>query len=162
MRDFYYTSRAEWRGSAGLTVIVGCVCGARIYLSRLRWSRRSFTVCDDCKAVILYGSLAVLNPEDVEEFMEVVIRAEEEREALRDDVEAELRHFVRVFDTQPEWLWSPATVNLVRAVRPKLELLGGPIERASGGRQSGATPEAACQAEAGGEDDDLLDEEDAA
>jgi hypothetical protein len=42
-------------------------------------------------------------------------------------VERELRRFVRVYDGQPEWLWSPETVKFVRAVRPQLERLSGPI-----------------------------------
>jgi hypothetical protein len=48
-----------------------------------------------------------------------------EREALWGEVERELRRFVRLFDEQPEWLWEPATVQLIRAVRPRLELLDG-------------------------------------
>ena len=47
------------------------------------------------------------------------------REALWAEVERELRRFLRLFDTQPEWLWEAETVKLVRAVRPALELLAG-------------------------------------
>jgi hypothetical protein len=164
VREFYAAARASWRGSAGFTVLVGCVCGRRLYLPRRRWLRRGFAICDWCRAVIVSGSLLVLSPEDVEEFMAGVMRGEEERAALRDDVERELRRFVQVYDTQPEWLWSPATVKLVQAVRPKLELLGGPIGRAEGGRRAGATPEAACQPAAGEDEgeDWLGEEEDAA
>jgi hypothetical protein len=63
----------------------------------------------------------------VEEFVEMVIREGQEREALRGELERELRRFVRVYDGQPEWLWSPATVKFIRTVRPKLEVLGGPV-----------------------------------
>jgi hypothetical protein len=49
------------------------------------------------------------------------------REGLWAEVERELRRFVRVYDGQAEWLWSPATVKFVRAVRPKLERLGGRV-----------------------------------
>jgi hypothetical protein len=56
------------------------------------------------------------------------------REALWDEVEWELRRFVRVFDKQPEWLWEPETVKLVRAVRPLLALL------ADAGRAGRAPP----------------------
>lgn len=38
-------------------------------------------------------------------------------------MERELRRFVRVSDRQPEWLWEAETVKLVRAVRPKLQVL---------------------------------------
>ncbi|HEX8560331.1 MAG TPA: hypothetical protein VF668_19700 [Pyrinomonadaceae bacterium] len=54
--------RAAWLGSAGLTALVRCQCGARLYLSLPHWRRRSFTACDECKAVIRYGSLAVIKP----------------------------------------------------------------------------------------------------
>lgn len=47
------------------------------------------------------------------------------REALWRELERELRRFVRLFDEQPEWLWEAETVKLVRAVRPRLELLDG-------------------------------------
>jgi hypothetical protein len=119
--------RAEWLGAAGFTVLVRCTCGARLYVPRRQWEQRSFTVCDDCKAAILYASLEVVEPSGVEGFVEMIINQGREREALRDELERELRRFVRVFDSQPEWLWSPATVKFVRAVRPKLELLGGPV-----------------------------------
>lgn len=87
--------------------------------------------------------------------MSGVIKQEGEREALRSDLERELRRFVRAFEGQPEWLWSPATVRFVQAVRPKLELLGGPIAEAHEGG-SGVCPEAAYQ---GVEDEDVFDEE---
>lgn len=148
---------AEWLGAAGLTALVRCVCGARLYLSRRQWARRRFTVCDDCRATILYASLEVVDPGDAEGFVQMVIAQEEEREALRGDVERELRRFVRAYDQQPEWLWSPATQRFVRAVRPKLELLGGPIGPADDGRQYGVAQEAAY---AGGDEGGggLLDE----
>jgi hypothetical protein len=140
---------AEWLGSAGNTVLVRCVCGAKLYLSRPQWARRSFTVCDDCKSTILYASLEVVDPTDAEEFIAMVIAQEEERELLREGVERELRRFVRAYDGQPEWLWSPATQKFVRAVRPKLELLGGPIGAQDAGRHYGVSQEAAY---VGGED----------
>lgn len=124
--------RAEWLGSAGLTVLVRCRCGARLYLSRSHWSRRGFSICDDCKAVILYASLVVISPEGVEEFLAMFSTEREEREALTKALERELRRFVRVYDQQPEWLWSPATVRFVQAVRPTLERLGGPVRPAQG------------------------------
>jgi hypothetical protein len=124
--------RAEWLGSAGLTALVRCACGARLYLSRPHWSRRGFTVCDDCKALILYASLEVVDPNVVEEFLAVFSTEREEREALTKALERELRSFIRVFDRQPEWLWSPATVRFVRAVRQKVEKLGGPVLPAHG------------------------------
>jgi hypothetical protein len=133
--------RAEWLGSAGLTVLVRCRCGARLYLSRAHWSRRGFTICDDCKAVILYASLVVVAHEGVEEFLSMFSSQREEREALTAALERELRQFIRVYDGQPEWLWSPATVKFVRAVRPKLERLGGPLGPARAGDV--ATPEEA-------------------
>jgi len=46
-----------------------------------------------------------------------------EREALWDEVEAELRRFVEDYLWQPEWLWAPQTVRLMRVVRPKLKVL---------------------------------------
>jgi hypothetical protein len=137
--------RAEWLGSAGFTALVRCICRARLYLSRAHWSRRGFTICDDCKAVILYASLVVIDASGVEEFVEMISTEAHEREALRAELERELRRFVSVYDQQPEWLWSPATVKFVRAVRPKLELLGGPIQ---GGRvEDVATPEEAYRGE---------------
>lgn len=159
---------AEWLGAAGPNALVRCVCGARRYLPRRPWARRGFTVCDDCQSTILYASLEVVDPKDAEEFVAMVIAQEEERETLRTDVERELRRFVRAFDAQPEWLWSPATQRFVRAVRPKLELLGGPIGAADAGREYGVAQEAAYLEE-GGErlldegqfDDDLLDDEQA-
>ena len=147
--------RAEFLGAAGLTDLVGCVCGRRLYLSRWRWARRGFTVCDDCKAIIRYGSLSVVEAHDSEDFFTMVISQEEESEALRGDVERELRRFVRAFDGQPEWLWSPATQRFVRAVRPKLELLGGPIGPAQEG-DADVTPESAYKGE---EEEEFLDEE---
>ncbi|HEX8560330.1 MAG TPA: hypothetical protein VF668_19695 [Pyrinomonadaceae bacterium] len=84
----------------------------------------------------------------------MVIRQEEEREALLGDVERELRRFVRAYDGQPEWLWSPATQRFVRAVRPKLELLGGPIGAADASRGYCATQEGAYQDEDERPDDD--------
>lgn len=145
---------AEWLGSAGRTALVRCVCGRRVYLSRRQWARHGFTVCDECRAVILYASLEVVDPRDVEEFVEMVISQEEEREALREDVESELRRFVRAYDQQPEWLWSPATQRLVRAIRPKLELLGGPIREGRTGEYC-ASQEGAYQHE---EERALLDQ----
>jgi hypothetical protein len=120
-------TKAAWLGSAGLTILVRCACGARLYILRQPWERRAFTVCDECKSAIHYGSLQVIDPEGVEEFVEMIARQGQEREALMAEMERELRRFVRVFDGQPEWLWSPATVKFVRAVRPKLEQLGGPV-----------------------------------
>jgi hypothetical protein len=125
--------RGEWLGSAGITVLVRCACGAKLYLSRPHWSRRGFTVCDDCKAVILYASLEVVDPNVVEEFLSMFSTEREEREALTKALERELRSFIRVFDRQPEWLWSPATVRFVQSVRPKVEKLGGAIKPAQGG-----------------------------
>lgn len=149
--------RAEFLGAAGLTDLVRCKCGAKLYLSRRRWARRGFTVCDDCKAVISYGSLEIVEAHDSEVFFAMVIRQEEEREALKGDLERELRRFVRAFDGQPEWLWSPATVRFVRAVRPKLELLSGPIgpPRAGDMALTAGSYEAAYKAEDG---EELLDE----
>ena len=117
------TKRAEWLGSAGVTTLLRCACGARLYLSIPHWSGRGFTVCDDCKSAIRYASLEVIDPQEVEDFAEMIVRQGREREALKEDLERELRRFVKVFDTQPEWLWSPETVRFVRAVRPKLALL---------------------------------------
>ena len=48
---------------------------------------------------------------------------EPEREALWAEVERELRRFVDDYLWQPEWLWSPYTVRLMRVVRPKLQVL---------------------------------------
>jgi glycyl-tRNA synthetase beta subunit len=120
-------TKAEWLGAAGFTILVRCLCGARLFVPRRQWEGRGFTVCDDCKAAIRYASLEVVEPSGVEEFVEMIIREGRERESLVAELERELRRFVRVFDGQPEWLWSPATVKFVRAVRPKLELLGGSI-----------------------------------
>lgn len=131
--------RAAWLGSAGLTALVRCACGARLYLSRPHWSRRNFAVCDDCKGAIHYASLEVIDPEAVEDFVEMIITEQREREALKTEIERELRRFVRVYDGQPEWLWSPATVQFVKAVRPKLERLGGSLWPGRGGEA--ATPE---------------------
>ena len=136
------TQKAEWLGSAGPTALVRCPCGTRLYLSLPHWSRRVITVCDDCRAAILYASLVVVDPNEVEEFVEMVIREGREREALKEELERELRRFVSLYDGQPEWLWSPATVKFVRAVRPKLELLGGPIVGPARGADM-ATPEEA-------------------
>ena len=133
--------RAAWLGSAGLTALIRCWCGARLYLSLPHWSRRTFTLGDDCKGAILYASLAVIDRAAVEVFVSMVIHEQEGREALTAEVVRELRRFVRVYDQQPEWLWSPATVNFVRAVRPALERLGGPIK--PGRSADVATPEQA-------------------
>lgn len=138
--------RAAWLGSAGPTALVRCRCGARLYLSRPQWSRRIFAVCDDCKGAIHYASLEVVDPEAVEAFVEMIITEQQEREALKAEIERELRRFVRVFDGQPEWLWSPATVKFVQAVRPKLERLGGSIWPGRGGGGA-ATPERAHRGE---------------
>jgi predicted glycoside hydrolase/deacetylase ChbG (UPF0249 family) len=81
----------------------------------------------------------------VEDFVAMVMSRQAEREALKSELERELRRFVRVFDQQPEWLWSPATVQFVRAVRPKLELLGGDIWPGRG--RAAAEPEQAPRAE---------------
>lgn len=137
--------KAEWLGSAGFTILVRCVCRARLYVPRRQWAGRGFTVCDDCKAAIRYASLEVVDSAKVEEFVEMVIREGQEREALVAELERELRRFVRVYDGQPEWLWSPATVNFIRAVRPKLELLGGTIPPAR--VADVATPEEAYRGE---------------
>jgi hypothetical protein len=147
--------RALWLGSAGATILIRCPCGAKLYLSRRHWLRRSFTACDDCKALIRYASLDVVDPQEVEDFVSMVVKQEEEKEALRTDLERELRRFVRVFDQQPEWLWSPATVKFMRAVRPKLELLGGPIHEARGREADDASPESAYK---GSYEDELSDE----
>lgn len=138
--------RAAWLGSAGPTALVRCACGARLYISRPHWSRRTFTLCDDCKGAILYASLQVVDREAVEVFVSMVIGEQQQREELTAEVVRELRRFVRVYDRQPEWLWSPATVKFVRAVRPKLEQLGGPVLPA---REAGdeATPERAYRGE---------------
>lgn len=148
--------RAELLGAAGLTELVRCACGARLYLPRRQWARRGFTICDGCKAIIRYGSLLVVAADEAEEFIAMVIREGEERAALRGEVERELRRFVRVYDGQPEWLWSPATVRFVRAVRPHLERLGGPVRSALATVEEGAMREAAYQ---GAEGKERLDEE---
>lgn len=70
-----------------------------------------------------------------------IIRQEEEREALTEEVTRELRRFVQVFDSQPGWMWAPATQRLVQAVRPKLEILGGPIAPVRVAPRDGAAPE---------------------
>lgn len=75
--------RAEFLGSAGPTDLVRCVCGARLFLSRRHWARRSFTVCDDCKAVIRYGSLEVVKAQEAEDFFTMIIQQGEERDALK-------------------------------------------------------------------------------
>jgi hypothetical protein len=137
--------RAEWLGSAGVTALVRCACGARLYLSRPHWSRRGFALCDDCKSAILYASLVVVDPEGVEEFVAMSIMQGQEREAIMKELERELRRFLSVYDGQPEWLWSSATQRLVRAVRPKLERLGGPVWPARA--QDVATPEGAYRGE---------------
>jgi hypothetical protein len=138
--------RASWLGSAGLTALVRCVCGARLYLSLPHWSRRNFSVCDDCKGAIHYASLEIVDPEAVEDFVSMIISKQAEREGLLKELERELRRFVRVFDQQPEWLWSPATVQFVRAVRPKLEQLGGAVWPGRGGGGA-AAPERAVKGE---------------
>ena len=38
-------------------------------------------------------------------------------------IETELRNFVTKFDCQPEWLWAPATKEMVDAIRPHLARL---------------------------------------
>ena len=129
--------RAQWLGSAGLTALVRCVCGARLYLALPQWSRRNFSVCDDCKGAIHYASLEVIAPEAVEVFVTMVISRQAERDALRGELERELRRFVRLYDRQPEWLWSPATVSFVRAVRPTLERLGGEVWPGRGAEAAG-------------------------
>ncbi|MDT5271136.1 MAG: hypothetical protein QOH49_3322 [Acidobacteriota bacterium] len=137
--------RAAWLGSAGLTALVRCTCGARLYLSRPHWSSRNFALCDDCKGAIHYASLEVIDPAAVEAFVEMIINRQAEREALKVELERELRRFIRVYDQQPEWLWSPATVQFVQAVRPKLEQLGGEIW--SGRSREAATSTAADRGE---------------
>jgi hypothetical protein len=138
-------TKATWLGSAGLTILVRCTCGARLYVERRPWEHRGFTVCDECEAAIHYASLQVVDPEGVEEFMTMLARQREEREALIKEMERELRRFVQVYDGQPEWLWSPATVKFVRAVRPKLEQLGGPVWPSR--TQGEASPEEAYRGE---------------
>jgi hypothetical protein len=54
-----------------------------------------------------------------------VAKREPGREALWEEVERELRRFLRLFDEQPEWLWEAEAVKLVREVRARLELLDG-------------------------------------
>lgn len=142
-------------GSAGLTAIVRCVCGTKVYLSLEPWRRRGFTICDGCKSIIVYGSLTIVNADEAEEFFTMIVKQGEEREALRVEVEQELRRFVRAFDGQPKWMWSPATVRMVQAIRPKLEQLGGRINPGQVG-DDGATLEAAYR---GVEGAALLDEE---
>lgn len=53
-----------------------------------------------------------------------MMRPGPESEALWRSVERELRRFAEVYERLPQWLWSPETVRLMRAVRPKLERLG--------------------------------------
>jgi hypothetical protein len=120
-------TKADWLGSAGLTTLLRCLCGARLYVERREWAASGFTVCEGCGAAIHHASLQVVDPEGVEEFATMILRQKEEREALMAEMERELRRFVQVYDGQPEWLWSPATIKFVRAVRPKLEQLGGPV-----------------------------------
>jgi hypothetical protein len=87
----------------------------------------------------------VIDPAAVEAFVEMIINRQAEREALKVELERELRRFIRVYDQQPEWLWSPATVQFVQAVRPKLEQLGGEIW--SGRSREAATSTAADRGE---------------
>lgn len=152
--------RAQILGSAGLRLLVACRCGARAYLSAPRFKRRGYTVCDKCEAVIVYGSLEILAPAGAEEFMAGIRKQEEEREALTEEVVLAVRRFVQVYDSQPAWLWSPATQRLVQAVRPKLELLGGPIEPGRVAPRDGAEPETAYKSRESGQqlDDEMLDE----
>lgn len=137
--------RAEWVGSAGATAVIRCPCGARAQLPVGPWRRRGFTICDRCKAVVIYGSLKALTGKEAEDFMAEAVRGERQRQALREELERELRRFVRAFDSQEVWQWSPATVRLVEAVRPRLELLGPAAEEEAGGAAYVATPEAAFQ-----------------
>jgi len=46
------------------------------------------------------------------------------RDELWRAVERELRRFAEAYERLPEWLWSPETVKMMRAIRPKLERLG--------------------------------------
>ena len=62
--------RAQLLGSAGLRLLVACACGARAYLFAPQFKRKGYTVCDECGAVIVYGSLEVLDPTKAEEFMQ--------------------------------------------------------------------------------------------
>lgn len=140
--------RATWLGSAGLTALVRCACGLRLYLSRPHWRRRGFAICDGCKAVIRYESPEVVNVDEAEELLKMAMRRDEERAELREGLERELRRFVQVYATQPEKLWSPATRRFVAAVRPALELLGGPV-RAAEGEWYGAAAEGAYRDEEG-------------
>jgi hypothetical protein len=133
--------RAGLLGSAGLRLLVACACGARAYLSEPRFKRKGFAVCDGCGAVIVYGSLEILDATGAEEFMAENKKQEEERESLTEEVMLELRRFIQVFDSQPSWLWAPATQRLVQAVRAKLEILGGPIEVCRVAPRDGAAAE---------------------
>lgn len=156
--------KAQWLGSAGTTVLVRCRCGARVQVSRAHWQAQVLTRCDGCGAAILYPSLEIVAVEKVEELMAGILKQEQEREALLADVQRELRRFVQLYDRQPEWLWSPVTVRFVQAVRPKLELLGGPIPPARKGGE--ITTETAYRGGAyerllDEEEEDLLDEEQA-
>lgn len=85
-----------------------------------------------------------------QEAARAAIPAAGEEQALVEDLQRELRGFVRTFDSHPEWVWSPATVRFVQAVRPKLELLGGPIGPADAGREYGAAAASTRRDESGG------------
>jgi hypothetical protein len=51
--------KAEYLGSAGLTLLIRCICHYRLYINRANWTFFQIAVCDNCGALISYPSFQV-------------------------------------------------------------------------------------------------------
>lgn len=51
--------KAEHLGSAGLTILIRCICHCRLYINRAEWAFFQIVACDNCGSLISYPSFQV-------------------------------------------------------------------------------------------------------
>lgn len=114
--------RAQHLGSTAVSIRIRCTCGHRSDVYKYFWQRRGYIICDSCKSFILYHSLEVKEPA-WQGFNLIDSQLVVGELGAYQAIEEEMRLFLQRYDAQPEWLWSPQTIHLVKTLRPLLEEL---------------------------------------
>jgi hypothetical protein len=114
--------RAQHLGSTAVTIRLRCSCGHKADIYKYFWQRRGYVICDSCKSFILYHSLEIKAP-SWEGFTAIDSQLVAGELGAFQAIEKELRAFLHKYELQPEWLWSPQTISLVKRIRPKLDEL---------------------------------------
>jgi hypothetical protein len=114
--------RAQHLGSTAVTIRLRCSCGHKADIYQYFWQRRGYVICDSCKSFILYHSLEIKEP-SWEGFTSIDSQLVVGELGAFQAIEKELRAFLHKYEQQPEWLWSPQTISLVKSIRTKLDEL---------------------------------------